>query len=187
MPRWSFHVDDFALLNMHSHSADIAGTARASKAQRWSGGKSDLASSHHLMGLKVFRLLTGWYLDCVYKNWRRWVKWKEKARWPLRQATAGAWGKSLPSPGPGPWARACGSNNCDHSAPSSDLTRAYSRTSRNKASTINLTILRKGPRLPSTFSITLRALWPRLSSALSASPYGFPAQLLSKLQQLAVR
>ena len=42
------------LLNTRSHSADIAGIANVSKAQRYSVGKVDWASFYYLIRLKVF-------------------------------------------------------------------------------------------------------------------------------------
>src|SRR3954449_12887208 len=47
-------INFFVLLNARSHSADIAGIANVSKAQRYSVGKVDWVSFHHLIGLKAF-------------------------------------------------------------------------------------------------------------------------------------
>jgi hypothetical protein len=52
-------INFFVLLNTRSHSADMAGTANMSKAQRYSIGKADWASFHYLIGLKAFRSLIG--------------------------------------------------------------------------------------------------------------------------------
>jgi len=52
-------INFFVLLNTRSHSADIAGIANVSKAQRCSVGKVDWALSYYLIGLKVFRSSIG--------------------------------------------------------------------------------------------------------------------------------